>query len=281
MTQTVTLLTDRPAFPLHWAEALERERLRWVARATAELALVAAQAAAVVVDAGSPCFDDDELVAALGFIRAAGGFPVVHLPRDSARTEADDLVHHLCGGLVAHSGRSIGRIARTLARHLDHGAARRFEYVAVSPRADELLVVASSGDATLVPRPLGPDDDGSAIVEITLAADATGATLTLAGGGVVLLEGDVLRARRSSVPPASAAIALDGARLGAHLKALRLRAGLTQAEVSRRTGIRRPNIARVEAGRHLPSLPTLARLAEAIGVSPTDILESADDDAPA
>ena len=53
---------------------------------------------------------------------------------------------------------------------------------------------------------------------------------------------------------------------------LRAAAGLTQAELARRTGIHRPNIARVEAGRHTPSLETLARLASAIGVPTTTVL---------
>ncbi|MBX3248300.1 MAG: helix-turn-helix transcriptional regulator [Myxococcales bacterium] len=65
---------------------------------------------------------------------------------------------------------------------------------------------------------------------------------------------------------------IDGARLGARLRALRLEAGLTQAELARRTGIHRPNIARVEAGRHTPSLETLTRLATAIGVPATRVL---------
>jgi transcriptional regulator with XRE-family HTH domain len=52
-----------------------------------------------------------------------------------------------------------------------------------------------------------------------------------------------------------------------------MKAGITQAELARRTGIHRPNIARVEAGRHTPSLETVARLAEALGTSPARILE--------
>ena len=68
--------------------------------------------------------------------------------------------------------------------------------------------------------------------------------------------------------------AVDGARLGARLRELRLAAGLTQAELARRTGIHRPNIARVEAGRHTPSLETLARLASAIGVPTTVVLSA-------
>ena len=67
-------------------------------------------------------------------------------------------------------------------------------------------------------------------------------------------------------------IPLDGERLGKRLRQLRLEAGLTQAELARRTGIHRPNIARVEAGRHTPSLETLSRLATAIGVPATRVL---------
>ena len=65
---------------------------------------------------------------------------------------------------------------------------------------------------------------------------------------------------------------MEGPRLGARLRQLRKAAGLTQAELARRTGIHRPNIARVEAGRHTPSLETLARLASAIGVPTTAVL---------
>ena len=69
-------------------------------------------------------------------------------------------------------------------------------------------------------------------------------------------------------------IPINGEKLGARLRELRLAAGLTQAELARRTGIHRPNIARVEAGRHTPSLDTLARIANAIGVSTTHVLVS-------
>jgi len=56
------------------------------------------------------------------------------------------------------------------------------------------------------------------------------------------------------------------AKIGERLRFLRLSVGLTQAELARRSGIKRPNIARLEAGRHTPSLETLGRLASAIGI---------------
>jgi len=64
-------------------------------------------------------------------------------------------------------------------------------------------------------------------------------------------------------------------RLAVRLRELRLRAGLTQAEVSRRTGMNRPNIARLEAVRSrasVPRLDTLLRYAEALGVQPSAVL---------
>ena len=43
--------------------------------------------------------------------------------------------------------------------------------------------------------------------------------------------------------------------------------GLTQAELARRLGMRQPHVARLEAGDHEPSLTTLRRLAQRLGMS--------------
>ena len=42
---------------------------------------------------------------------------------------------------------------------------------------------------------------------------------------------------------------------------------LTQAELARRLGMRQPHIARLESGDHEPSLTTLRRLAQLLGMS--------------
>ncbi|OXR49545.1 transcriptional regulator [Pusillimonas sp. T2] len=49
------------------------------------------------------------------------------------------------------------------------------------------------------------------------------------------------------------------------LIAARVRAGLTQTEIARRMSTTQSTIARLESGRSLPSLRTLARYAEATG----------------
>lgn len=54
----------------------------------------------------------------------------------------------------------------------------------------------------------------------------------------------------------------------APLAALRLKVGLSQAELAQRTGIRQPHLSRLENGRHATaSVETLTRLAQALGVS--------------
>lgn len=49
------------------------------------------------------------------------------------------------------------------------------------------------------------------------------------------------------------------------LIAARLKAGLTQQEVARRMGTKQEAVARIESGRHLPSIRTTQRYAQAIG----------------
>jgi len=135
-----------------------------------------------------------------------------------------------------------------------------------------VLAVLGNGDASLHSRPIDASDDGSEITNITIDATATKATLQLESGAVCQLA--VGFAHGADTVPAHDDIAINGEKLGARLRELRLAAGLTQAELARRTGIHRPNIARVEAGRHTPSLETLARIANAIGVSTTHVLVS-------
>ncbi|MGH9117130.1 MAG: helix-turn-helix domain-containing protein [Acidimicrobiales bacterium] len=52
-------------------------------------------------------------------------------------------------------------------------------------------------------------------------------------------------------------------RLGSTIRSMRLAASLSQRELGERTGFSQPAIARLEAGRQVPTLVTLQRLASA------------------
>ena len=59
---------------------------------------------------------------------------------------------------------------------------------------------------------------------------------------------------------------LSQRRIGARVRAERAERGWTLADLSVRTGIKVPNLSRLEKGVHMPSLETLERIADAIGV---------------
>jgi DNA-binding XRE family transcriptional regulator len=278
MSKSVLLLTDRPAFEEAWRAALERVGLHAQPAKPDALSEAIREGGLVVIDGACDVFDEDELLAHAGLARALKATCAIALPEDDRFDGIGDLLDDLCPGLVARSARDAARIAATLARRADRDRSRRFEYLAVSPRPSELLAILADGTAALLARPVTEADDGTEVATISLGHGAETATLVLANGHEVSLRASALGlsspSQRPSAPPTNghSAISIDGVRLGARLRELRVAAGLTQAELARRTGIHRPNIARVEAGRHTPSLETLARLASAIGVSTTTVL---------
>jgi DNA-binding XRE family transcriptional regulator len=299
MPASVMLFSDRPAFEKIWKPAFAQEGVDARASAPADLAASVAPQRALVIDAASGSYDEDELLASLGLARAVGAVAAVHLPV-GRYLEVEGLVEEICAGLVARTDADVARVACGLARRIDRDRRNRFEYVAVSPRGGELLAILGDGSAQVLTRPVGDADDGSEVDTIELSEDASQAVVSFAGGGRMQLRAAGLASRSGQGAVASSStgfltaahdsspgthagassdggsngngLRIDGARLGQRLRELRLAAGLTQAELARRTGIHRPNIARVEAGRHTPSLETLARLAQAIGVSTTRVL---------
>ncbi|CAL9476232.1 hypothetical protein SUDANB6_02941 [Streptomyces sp. enrichment culture] len=74
----------------------------------------------------------------------------------------------------------------------------------------------------------------------------------------------------ASPPPAWV---LDQRRaVGDRIRAARLHASLTQETVALRAETDRPSVVRIEAGQQSPTLDTLIRLADAIGVSLRDLI---------
>jgi DNA-binding XRE family transcriptional regulator len=271
MTPSVTVLTEREHVVRQWRRALTKHGIESRAVAPRDLANAVDGQVAVVVDIDDAELDADDLLSTIGFIRASGALPIAHVDRD--RDALEDIITELCHGLVTSEDRDVAQVAAALTRRADSQRHLRFEFVTVSPCGDDVLAVLGNGDASLHRRPLDASDDGSDIASITIDPSASKASLLLESGAVCQLTVASLQAA-AGMADGQDDIAIDGEKLGARLRELRLEAGLTQAELARRTGIHRPNIARVEAGRHTPSLETLARIANAIGVSTTHVLVS-------
>jgi DNA-binding XRE family transcriptional regulator len=269
----VLLFTDRTELASKLHALCAKAALEVQASSSTTVAEMAGEALAAVFDASAEIFDEDELLASVGLVRALGALPAVILAANGRHGGIEDLLHELCMGCVVDERDvSLERLASSLARRCEEGRERRFEYLSVSPQGAALLAVLGDGRALLVPRPLNAQDDGSEVKAIHLAQDAQSAEVELTSGLRVALASHELKDSNGAASQAAGLGEVDGATLGRRLRELRLAAGLTQAELARRTGIHRPNIARVEAGRHTPSLETLARLAQAIGVSTTRVL---------
>lgn len=266
----VNVFSDRAAFIDAWRSALERVGLPIEACAPSTLSARTEKNTVAIIDAAWSGFTETDLLAAAGFARAIGATPVIALPNVVTFADIVGLLDEVCMGLVCVDAPGMTRIATLLGRYVDATRGRRFECLKVAPRGTDLIAIVGDGRATLIQRPLDATDDGSAVREIVMSSDSSTAMVHLAGGAVITLVA-------SSVTPSQApadfdgTMDVDGVKLGARLRSLRVQAGLTQAELARRTGIHRPNIARVEAGRHTPSLETLARLAQAIGVPTTRV----------
>ncbi len=276
-SSSVVVFTERPGFEAKWRATCEEAGLAVRSARPDELASVARAGLGLVLDAASTAYDEDELLASVGLAKALAAYPVVQLPSGEAMSGIEELLDDICGGLVTRNEADVPRFAAALSRRLERERERRFEFLTLSPRGGgELLAILGDGRCLLVPRPVDPRDDGSEILAIELAEDAGSARLRLAGGAEITVDAQRITSASAVGAPhvngTAAPLPIDGARLGARLRELRLAAGLTQAELARRTGIHRPNIARVEAGRHTPSLETLARLASAIGVPTTRVL---------
>lgn len=274
-THRVMLFTDRSLFAQQWTQALGSVGMDALAAIPSQLPHAIERGQAVVVDAGAEAYEDeDELLAHVGLARALGAIPVVSVPTHGDVSSIDDILDDLCEGLVARRPEDVERVAWALARRTDQNRGSRFEYLTVSPRGGELLAIFSDGSAALCDRPVLPEDDGSNVESIELFDDDKRAVLTLESGKTIEVTSSFVAQKsliRRAYTPNNGEV--DGVTLGKRIRELRLAAGLTQAELARRTGIHRPNIARVEAGRHTPSLETLTRLAQAIGVPTTRVLD--------
>jgi DNA-binding XRE family transcriptional regulator len=268
----VLLFTDRPELEAVLRAACSQVGLDLQASTPSHVADVAGEALASVFDGQAAAFDEDELLASVGLVRALGGQPAVLLSDGARHAGIEDLLCELCAGCVVRGESELERLARALSRRCEEGREHRFEYLSVSPQGGSLLAVLGDGRAMLLARPLGTSDDHSDVKAIRLSSDAQSAAVELTSGITVTVSSRDLGPDGGANTQAESLGEVDGATLGRRLRELRLAAGLTQAELARRTGIHRPNIARVEAGRHTPSLETLARLAQAIGVSTTRVL---------
>lgn len=255
MKSTLAFVTTQASFEDRLARLLDASKIE-VARISPGDIAAYEGVSGVLLDAYS-FGDEDLLFREAAFLRAQEIPFAIDLSRAA---NVDPLLIELAHGFTARAPSELDALTVRLAFIAVQRRDPRIEFATtMAPHHDALLLVMSDGSARLEPRPLHAEDDREQLASITILDDGRGVEIGTTGGARFTFT------MAKSEP-------LDGRSLGARIRELRHYAGITQAELARRTGIHRPNIARVEAGRHTPSLETISRLAEALGVNPSQIL---------
>jgi transcriptional regulator with XRE-family HTH domain len=81
---------------------------------------------------------------------------------------------------------------------------------------------------------------------------------------------------QSKVPTAQPRLGEEGALFGARLREMRIVRGLTQPQIAEHVGTSASNISDLERGIKVPTLTTVARLADALDCNVTDLVDVLD-----
>jgi len=176
--------------------------------------------------------------------------------------------------------RSFDQLVGTLRALLDPAASRTLEAVRYQPKEDTFFVAFRNGKTYELPRKAVEVDDGSPLVgEPRIIHGGSAFEVRQQSGNTYQVPWDlVLYHQEPSYPYHKGKSSQREAetnraeRIGTRIRQEREGRGWGLAELARRTGIQPPNLSRLENGKHVPSLDTLQRVADALGVRVADLV---------
>jgi transcriptional regulator with XRE-family HTH domain len=145
----------------------------------------------------------------------------------------------------------------------------------------EFLTFFRDGHVYRLARQLVPDDDGTDVLGVRVESDGSAFFVRLASGKTLEIPWDFVLYQLEPTYPFFKGRVREGSqeegalRIGRRVRELREGKDLTTYELAKRSGIHRPNISRIESGKHVPTLDTLMRLAQALGVSVAGLVAEA------
>ncbi len=114
-----------------------------------------------------------------------------------------------------------------------------------------------------------PEDDGSAIKEVSIDKNRYYFSVLLESGKQYEVPWDFIRYicdKKYEFSREKATSGISPEEIGRRIAWIRKSKKMTQANLASKTGIQRANIARIESGRHSPSLETLERIANSLNL---------------
>jgi DNA-binding XRE family transcriptional regulator len=157
----------------------------------------------------------------------------------------------------------------SLARKTKAEIGARIWAVSYDDKKNAFRVAMENGEIMLLQRPI-PEDDLSEVLEVYIEGDGEVFTVVQASGNEFSVPWDV--AQSLATGKARDQNTEIGKRIGKRVKAYRKQRGLTQDQLAKMAKVKRPNISRLEAGKHTPGIIFIQRLADCLQVRISDLI---------
>jgi DNA-binding XRE family transcriptional regulator len=130
-------------------------------------------------------------------------------------------------------------------------------------------VALENGKILLLQRPI-PEDDLSEVLEVYIEGDGEVFTVIQVSGNEFSVPWDVVQSLATGKERDQNTEI--GVRIGKRVKAFRKQRGLTQDQLAKMAKVKRPNISRLEAGKHAPGIIFIQRLADSLQVKISELI---------
>jgi len=175
---------------------------------------------------------------------------------------------------VKLSGQSFESLIK---KELDPDSGKRFDRVIYLKDARSFLIWMENGKSYLLHISDLPEADSSAVMQWSLGPDLDHVKVVQQSGNVVEIPWDIVlynyEPEYEFFKGKNVSLEIDkGNGIGQRIRQAREQKGYTVQQLAERSGIKRPNLSRLEHGRHQPSLETLERITEALKIPVVELI---------
>ena len=157
----------------------------------------------------------------------------------------------------------------SLAYKTPSNAEARIWAASYDDKRNAFRVALENGQILLLQRPI-PEDDLTEVMDVYIEGDGEVFTVIQVSGNEFSVPWDVVQSLATGkTGDQNTEI---GKRIGYRVRALRKQRGLTQDQLAKMASVKRPNISRLEAGKHVPGIILIQRLADCFQVRISDLI---------
>jgi DNA-binding XRE family transcriptional regulator/CheY-like chemotaxis protein len=236
----------------------------------------------VIMDIRMPNLRVDEYLTRIRYEQQNTNLPVILLTLMKDANRIESIHGSFCRSFnyimpERRSASFVEKLLQMINHLLDPDLDKKLQSVSLSENNKQFLVLFQNDKFYTLNRHLLEQDDGSPIKTIKISRDAYSFRVSQASSNKYHVPWDAVLhfcepTYRYYYKRAEKTRPQQMESMGARIKQIRKQKGLTQQQLAERTGMERSNIARIEAGRHRPTLPTLERIADALEVPVVELI---------